>query len=128
MAWNLGDNMQIGIICEIGEVKKPVGIIAKSKLDIGFVSKDDGLKEVLDYIIDRNDISLPLQENLCDLTLSINKSFNIKDENYFLAVNYILPDKWRILDLTEYEDFKNFNEGLNLLFNKLIEEDSKYEK
>ncbi len=120
--------MQIGIICEIGETKKPIGIISKIESDIGFVSKDDGLKEVLNYIIDRNDINLPLEENLNDLVLSINKSFNVKDENYFLAVNYILPNKWRILDLTEHEDFENFSDGLNLLFNKLIEEESKYEK
>lgn len=118
--------MQIAIICEIKE-KNPIGIIGKNKDNIGFITNSRELDEILDYIIDKDDINLLYNETISNDILIRNQNFNIKSETYFIGLNYILSEKWKILGLTEYEEENDFESDLQIIFNMLVEEALKYE-
>ncbi len=118
--------MQIAVICEL-LTNKPVGIVGKDNDNIGFISNSNELNEILDYIIDKNDIELTYNENLNNNNLLRVERFNINSENYFIGLNYILPDKWKILGLTKCEEDMPFNDSLKNIFNVLMEGDL-YEK
>ena len=94
--WNLGDKVQVAIICEVSS-NQPIGIIGKDKHNIGFISDSNELNEILDYIIDKNVIELPYNENLNGNNLLRVQDFDIHSKQYFIALNYILPEKWKIL-------------------------------
>ena len=112
--------MQVAIICEVSS-NQPVGIIGKDKHNIGFISDSNELNEILDYIIDKNVIELPYNENVNGNNLLRIQDFDIHSKQYFIALNYILPEKWKILGLTNYDEESIFEDDLQNIYNVLME-------
>ena len=114
--------MQVAIICETF-INKPVGIIGKDDTNIGFICNSNELNEILDFIIDKNDIELTYSENLNGNTLLRSEKINVNSKNYFIGLNYVLPEKWKILGLTTYEENVSFEDDLKSIFDALMEEE-----
>lgn len=98
--------MNIGIICDVSS-NIPKGFIAidQDNGQLGYVTNDDILDEIIEIILDSDQLSLPIEEQINDKIILREEQIDKNDNHYLISFNYILPHPWRILG-TRYENGK----------------------
>lgn len=110
--------MYLAIICD-SNVNKPIGVVGISKDQIGFLTNNDDLNNVLEYIVNKDDIFLSHYEIVNNNKILCLDKINIDHENYLIGINYILPYPWRIMGLTNVDNDEKFNDNIESFYNML---------
>lgn len=118
--------MYLAIICDSTE-NQPLGVIGINKNQIGFLTHDEDLNKVLEYIINQDDIFLSHYEIVNNNKILCLDKINISNENYLIGINYILPYPWRIMGLTNMDDDGKFNENIENFYNILNDKGVEHE-
>lgn len=113
--------MNIGIICNIN-TNTPIGVIGvdKSTGDIGYITKEVELDKSIEVILDAIELDLPIKEDIKNTEIIRMEKLSPMDDYYLIALNYHLPEPWRILGI-RYEE-GDFEVLLNEAFEMICSE------
>lgn len=114
--------MNIGIICNVSS-NVPEGFIAIDSEDnkIGYVTVSEDLDNIIDVILEKSTLNLPVEEEFENNKTLRYESISKTHPHYISALNYILPNPWRILGVRYEKDnmesilneCNNYLEGFN---------------
>jgi TusA-related sulfurtransferase len=101
----------IAIINDL-ETDNFLGVIGYTNDNIGFLSNNAELNEVLNVITDYDYLTIDIEEHLNNQTLILSKKVTLKDDMYIYGIMEYLPKKYYIKEYREIsgdlsEELKN---------------------